>query len=178
MLESAFYGVNAQGENPRELEMRQIVRLMSMIAEAYYANGKYDFTRSMEKIENRLRKGEKIPDDHLRAYRIGREEVLSSWLPFVGKVIEHYFINIGKIVHKERLFQYKFPEQLWVNISNFLDNLGRVPVWVDYQLSLTAFGGKAPAGFWKHIFETGNDPKGAPIIHSGGLNLLEMIKAG
>ena len=45
-------------------------------------------------------------------------------------------------MHKERLFQYKFPEQLWVNISNFLDNLGRVPVWVDYQLSLTAFGGK------------------------------------
>lgn len=29
MLESPFYGVNAQGENPRELEMRRIVRLIS-----------------------------------------------------------------------------------------------------------------------------------------------------
>ena len=95
----------------------------------------------------------------------------------LGKVIEHYFINIGRIVHKERLFQYKFPEQLSVNISNFLDNLGRVPVWVDHQLSLTAFGGKASAGFWEHIFETGNDPSGAPVIHFGGLNLLDMIRA-
>lgn len=71
--------------------------------EAYYANGKFDFKRTVEKIENRVTAGEKIPDDHLRAYRIGFEEVLGSWLPFVGKVIEHYFINIGRIVNKERL---------------------------------------------------------------------------
>jgi hypothetical protein len=74
---------------------------MSLVAEAYYANGKYDFSRTVEKIEHRLRKGENISDDHLRAYWMGREEVLNAWLPFVGKIIENYFITIGKIVQKE-----------------------------------------------------------------------------
>jgi hypothetical protein len=100
-LKNPFYGLNAQGENPRELESRQIVRLISMVAEAYYANGKYDFSRSVEKIEHRLKKGENILDDHLRAYRIGREEVLSAWLAFVGKIIENYFITVGKIVDRD-----------------------------------------------------------------------------
>jgi hypothetical protein len=83
----------------------------------------------------------------------------------------------GKNINKDKLFQYKFPEQLWDNIGNFLTNLGRLPVWVGYRLSSTAFGGKAPAGFWQAVFESGNAQSGAPVIHSGGLNVIEMIKA-
>lgn len=176
MLETSFYGVSAQGENPRDLERRQIVQLMSLIADAYYTDGKYDFARGSDKLENKVQKGDKINDEHLRAYRIGREEILSAWLPFVGKVIQNYFQNNGKNVRTEKLFQYQFPEQLWLNIGHFLTHLGRLPLWIDYQQSLTTFGGKAPAGFWEHIFDTGNAQNGSPVIHSGGLNVLEMIK--
>jgi hypothetical protein len=176
MLETSFYGVSVQGENPRDLERRQIVKLMNLIAEAFYTDGKYDFTRGTDKLENKIQKGEKVPDDHLRAYRIGREEVLSAWLPFVSKVIVNYFQNNGKNVRDEKLFQYQFPEQLWLNIRNFLAHLGRLPLWVDYQQSLTTFGGKSSAGFWEHVFDTGNASNGSPVIHSGGLNVLEMIK--
>lgn len=76
----------------------------------------------------------------------------------------------------EKLFQYPFPEQVWINIKNFLAHLGRLPLWVDYQQSLTTFGGKSSAGFWEHVFDTGNTPTGSPVINSGGLNVLEMIK--
>lgn len=176
MLDTSFYGVTPQGENPRELERRQIVRLMSMIADAYFTNGKYDFARGSDKLESKVQKGEKIPDEHLRAHRIGREEVMSAWLPFASKVIENYFQNNGKNVRAEKLFQYEFPAQLWANIANFLAHLGRLPLWVDYQQSLTTFGGKSNASFWEHIFDTGNDAKGTPIIHNGGLNVLDMIK--
>jgi hypothetical protein len=82
MLETPFFGVTTDGENPRELERRQIVRLMSMVADSYYTSGKYDFARGFDKLENKVQKGERIPDNHLRAYRIGREEVMSGWLPF------------------------------------------------------------------------------------------------
>jgi hypothetical protein len=176
MLDTPFQGVTAQGENPRELERRQIVKLMTLIADAYFSEGKYDFTRGTDKLENKVLKGEHIPDSHLRAYRIAREEVMNAWLPFVSTVIQNYFQNNGKNVRAERLFQYQFPDQLWTNIANFLAHLGRLPLWIDYQQSLTAFGGKSNAAFWEHIFDTGNMPNGAPIIHCGGLNVLEMIK--
>jgi hypothetical protein len=65
---------------------------------------------------------------------------------------------------------------LWTNIGNFLDHLGRLPLWVDYQLSSTAFGGKALAKLWVDTFNTGNAPNGTPVIHKGGLNVLDMIK--
>ncbi|NUY03542.1 HNH endonuclease [Paraburkholderia youngii] len=176
MLESPFYGVNAEGENPRDLERRQMVQLMSLIAEKFYTDGKYDFERGVDRIESKVQKGDNIPDNHLRAYRIGREEVMTGWLPFVSKVIVNYFTMNGRNVRLEKLFQYKFPSQLWTIIGNFLDHLGRLPLWVDYQLSQTAFGGKPPAGFWDQVFDTGNSPNGTPVIHTGGLNVLEMIK--
>lgn len=176
MLAVPFYGVNSDGDNLRDLERRQLVRLMSLIADAYYAGGKFDFSRGVDRIESKVQKGDKIPDSHLRAYRIGREEIVSGWLPFVGKVIANYFMFNGKNVRSEQLFQYKFPEQLWTNIENFLTHLGRLPVWVDYQLSTTVFGGKSQSGFWETIFDTGNAPNGTPVLHTGGLNVLEMIK--
>lgn len=176
MLETPFYGVDSEGENPRDLERRQVVQLMTIIADAFYTNGKYDFDRGVDRIENKVQKGDVVPDEHLRAYRMGREEVMSGWLPFVSKVITNYFTMNGKNVREEKLFQYKFPDQLWINIGNFLDHLGRLPIWVDYQLSNTVFGGKSPAGFWEKIFDTGNAPNGTPVIHTGGLNVLSMIK--
>ena len=128
----------------------------------FYTGGRYDFGRGTDKLENKIRKGEIIPDDHLRAHRIGREEILSAWLPFVGKLIVNYFQNNGKNVRVEKLFQYNFPEQLWLNIRNFLAHLGRLPLWVDYQQSLTIFGARSTASFWEHIFDTGNGQTAVP----------------
>jgi HNH endonuclease len=177
MLSTPFYGVSLDGDNPRELERSQLVRLMSMIAKAYYTDNKFNFDIGVDRIENKIQKGEKIPDSHLRAYRIGREEILMGWLPFVKKVIMQYFLMNGLNVQEDQLFQYRFPEQLWCNLDNFLYHLGRLPLWVDHGLSSTAFGGKASSGFWPRVFDTGNDPSNIPIIHTGGLKLLDMIKS-
>lgn len=176
MLETPFHGIGPDGENPRDLERQQIVRLMSLIADAYYTGDKFDLQRGVDRIENKVQKGEKIPDSHLRAYRMGKEEVMRGWLPYVLRVIKHYFLNTGTNFDEDRIFQYKFPEQLWTNIAAFLDHLGRLPLWVDYQLSSTAFGGKPSAEYWEAVFRSGNTPSGVPVIHSGGLNILNMIR--
>jgi hypothetical protein len=50
-------------------------------------------------------------------------------------------------------------------------------VWVNRDLSATAFGGKQNYEFWQTIFESGKTPQGQPVIVSGGLNLIKMIQA-
>jgi len=67
------------GENPRELEKIQILELMNIIAEEIYL-GKYDGDIGTYRIENRLQAGETLPIDHVRAFRMSKEEILWNWL--------------------------------------------------------------------------------------------------
>src|SRR6266851_8135588 len=154
MLESSWNYRADVGENPRELEKAQIIRLMSLIAEKIYI-GKFDDEIGTRQLENKIQKGEDVPPRHLRAYRMAKEEILYCWLDYIGQIVEYHFVQLGKAFNKERLFQYQFPEQLWTNIGNFLENLARLPVWVDHAASSTVFGGKQTNNFWHSIFETG-----------------------
>jgi Uncharacterized protein conserved in bacteria len=163
------------GANPRELEKTQLIRLMSLIAERFYV-GKFDDGLGTKRIESKLQAGEDIPEPHLRAYRMAKEEVLHSWLKYVRLLIEQHFAHSGVLVAGPKLFQHPFSEQLWANIGHFLDNLGRLPLWVNKEASTTVFGGKNTYQFWETIFATGQSPAGHKVMPSG-LNILEMIKS-
>jgi len=67
------------GENPRQLEKSQIVQLANTIAKTFFI-GAYDFDIGANKVEDKLRRGEDVSDNHLRAVRIAREEVLYNIL--------------------------------------------------------------------------------------------------
>lgn len=163
------------GENPRELEKEQIIRLMSLIAEKIYI-GKYDDEIGTRRLENKVQNNEDVPEPHLRAFRMAKEEILFAWLSYIGKVIEHHFLYAGRSVDNTKLFQYPFPEQLWNNLANFLDNLSRLKIWVDRPASSTVFGAKQTYNFWQSIFENGSSTAGHKVLPSG-LNITEMIKA-
>jgi hypothetical protein len=162
------------GENPRDLERRQILRLMNLIAQEIYIN-KFDPELGTDKIESRLQKGHDYPHEHLRAFRMSKEEIVYNWLGLVGQVARQYFIMLGKPDPKERLFQHQFPEQVWGNIGKFLRNLLALPLWINRDLSETVFGGKQNNSFWKTVFETGRTPQGMQVL-AQPLNLIEMIK--
>lgn len=174
MLETPWNYRSEQGENPRTVEVEQIVRLMSLIAEKIYI-GKFDEELGTAKIENKLQKGEDIPEKHLRAFRMAKEEIIYCWIGYIAKIIENHFLMQGRVVDGQKLFQYVFPEQLWVNIGNFIDNLARLPMWVNKDASLTIFGGKQTYSFWQTIFESGDSPTGHKAMPHG-LNIMEMIK--
>lgn len=163
-----------EGENPRDLERRQILRLMNLIAQEIYV-GKFNPELGTDKIENRLQKGEDYPHEHLRAFRMSKEEIVYNWLSYVGQIARQYFIMLGKPDPQERLFQYPFPEQIWDNIGKFLRSLKALPLWVNRDLSETVFGGKQNNGFWKTVFETGRTPQGMQVL-AHPLNLIEMIR--
>jgi hypothetical protein len=163
-----------EGENPRLVECGQILKLMNLIADAIYVN-KFDPEVGTDKIESKLQKGETFKLDHLRAYRMSKEEIVYNWLQYIAQVARHYFITLGRPDPKDRLFQIPFPEQVWENIRKFIGNLMDLPLWANTSLSDTVFGGKQPNGFWKTIFETGRTPQGMVVL-AQPLNLIDMIK--
>ncbi len=174
LLESLLSYTAEGGENPRDLEKSQIIKLMNIIADEIYV-GKFDFSIGTNRIESNLQKGEQIPEDHLIAYRLSREEVLYNWLYYVRQIVKNYFIMLGNPINEEKLFQYRFPEPLWEIVRIFIHNLKQLPVWVNHELSASAFGGKQNNAFWQTIFETGKSPSGQQVL-SSKLNLMDMIK--
>jgi hypothetical protein len=174
MLETPWNYRSEQGENPRTIEVAQIVKLMSLIADKLYI-GKYDEEIGTGKLENKVQKGEDVPEKHLRAFRMAKEEVLYCWINYIGKIIENHFLMLGRVVDNEKLFQYVFPDQLWINIGNFIESLARLPMWINRDASLTIFGGKQTYGFWQTVFESGVSPTGHKAMPTG-LNIMEMIK--
>lgn len=174
VLETPINFREEEGENPRMVEREQILRLMNLIAKVIYID-KFDPEVGTDKIESKLQKGESFKLDHLRAYRLSKEELVYNWLGYVDQIARHYFITLGKPDPKERLFQSKFPEQVWTNIERFLESLVALPLWVNTDLSDTVFGGKQVNSFWKTVFETGRTPQGMTIL-TQPINLIDMIR--
>ena len=165
-----------EGKNPREIEQRQIIRLLNIIAEEIYID-KFDPEIGVYRLENKIidHRDADIPDDHLAAYRISKEEIMYNWTLWLKKVIENYFSNIGKMYEQGSEFQIEFDEQLWVNITNFIRNLIKLPLWKNRDMASTVFSGKNNYYYWKMVFETGNNPDGARVL-SRPLNYIEMIR--
>ena len=164
-----------EGENPRELEKEQILHLMNLVADHLFV-GQFDLAIGTARIEYKVQKGEDVPEPHLRAYRIAKEEILYTWLRLVRQIVHNYFVTTGKPVKEEKLFQYRFPEPLWDSIENFLENLKKLPLWANRELSLSVFGGKQNYDYWQTIFETGKTPQGQHVLPSG-INLMKMIQS-
>jgi hypothetical protein len=174
VLETPIDHLADQGENPREIERSQILKLMNIVAEELYID-KFDDGIGTDKLENRLRKGDQIPLPHLTAFRMSKEEVVYNWLSFLKQIASQYFIMQGIPDPGAKLFQVPFPEQVWENMRKFLRSLSALPVWVNIELSDSVFGGKQNNSHWKAIFETGKTPQGMQIL-AQPINLIEMLK--
>jgi hypothetical protein len=161
-------------ENPRELEKEQILQVMNIIAEEIFID-KFDPDIGTSRIESRIQKGETLPLDHLRAFRMSKEEVAYSWLKYIEQIIKGYFIMQGKPIQEKRLFHYKFPPALWDRIRMFVRNLVNLPIWANNELSQTVFGGKQNYAFCQTIFETGKSPQDMRVL-AEPLDLMKMIQ--
>lgn len=163
-----------EGENPRELESEQIVKLMNIIAEQVFI-GKFDLETGTSQIESKIQKGENLPLDHIKAFRMSRFEIIYNWLRYVTHIIKNHYIMLGIPIQENKLFQYKFPESLWKRIETYVKNMSNLPVWVNKELSLTVFGGKQNNEYWQTIFETGKTPQKL-IVLAKPINIMDLIK--
>lgn len=161
------------GDNPRELEKEQILQLMNIIAEELFIS-KYDSDIGTYRIENRLQAGESLPLEHIRAFRMSKEEILWNWLKYISQIIRNYFIMQGAPIEESKLFQYKLPLPLWERIRVFVRNFSGLQLWANTVLSSTVFGGKQNYEFWQHVFEKGKTPQGQQVL-SEPIYLMKMI---
>ena len=161
------------GTNPRQIEREQMSRLMSLLADAFFA-GQWDPEITGYRLEDRVLKGDPIPPKHLRAWRIAREEVLANVLKWVRLTIEHYYAFNQEMIDKERLMQRRFPDVVWASLETMLTNIGDLPCWADTKLAQTIFGGKPNRDFWKKIFADGISPTGIRVL-AHGLDLKSLI---
>lgn len=157
----------------RGLERRQMTVLMNLFADTFFV-GKWDFDVGGRQLENKIQKGEKFPNEHLRAWRISREEVAVNAMRWIRLVIENYNAVTGKQVERERLFLEEFPDLLWGNIERFLKRLSELSCWTNTELSSSVFGPKQNLDYWESVFKTGESPSGTVIL-TRGLELQEMI---
>ena len=174
VLDSALNFRADEGLNPRDLEVSQVVELMNIVADEIYI-GKFNPDIGAARIEHKVAKGEDIPEPHLRAFRMGKEEVMGAWLSYVRQIVQGYFSMTGMPVQPDRLFQYQFPVQMWDNLRNYVRNLSKLPVWVNREIGPTIFAGKQLRDYWQQIFETGKTPHGQQVLASP-INLMDMIK--
>jgi len=165
-----------EGLNPRILEKEQIIQLCNIIASELLID-RYDTEIGSHKLENTITegRGDLIPDRHLVAYRLLREEIMMNWVKFLDLVINNYFCNVGDSYNRDNLFQQKFPDKLWANMKNFLVNLRELPLWKDRSLSSTVFGGKNTYAYWNTVFTTGCSTDGSHIL-AEPLNVVKMIR--
>lgn len=163
-----------EGKNPRTLESEQLTKLMNIIAEEIFIE-KFDFEVGTNQIESKIQKGEELSADHVRAFRMAKEEVLYTWLKFISQIVKNHFITLGIPIDENKIFQYEFPDALWKNIRNFVKNLSELPLWKNNSLSATVFGGKQNAPYWNSIFMTGSSPQGVKVL-AEPINLMELQK--
>lgn len=161
------------GTNPRELEREQMIRLMSLFADTFFV-GKWDPDLGGRRIEVRVLSGERIPEEHLRAWRIARAEVIANVMRWLRLVIENYFAFTGTVVNGDRLLQVKLPDELWNRIEGFLNSLSKLPCWSDKELSSIVFGPKQNLDYWEKVFRDGVTPNNIRVL-AKGLDILEMI---
>jgi hypothetical protein len=174
LLSTRFNHRAEEGLNPRQLEIEQIVNLMNIVAEEVFI-GKFEPAIGTSRIENKVSKGEDIPEPHLVAYRMAKEEIIYNWLRYIKQVIQMAFVNAGIPFNENSPLQKPLPPNAWNNIRNFVRALRSLPLWVNRDMATSVFGGKRNNDFWKQIFEEGQTPDGQKVLGQR-LDLIKMIQ--
>lgn len=162
------------GENPRDLEREHIIRFLNIIADRIYIGG-WEPEIGSGKLESKVQSDQDVPENHLRAHRMGKEEILQAWIGLCLSVCQTVVISSGLLWDAEKPFQRLLPEAVWSSLDNFVINFSRLPLWKNRTLSATVFGGKQNMQFWKDAFASGTANQ-IRILPGGGVNLVELMK--
>ena len=162
-LESPLGDGIETGTNPRQLERAQLVRIMNLFADVFFVHS-WDPDVGGYRIEKRLQSGQKISPEHLRAWRISRDEVLGNIIGWVRFCMENYFALTAQMYDRDKILHKELPQPLWQGIEKFLRSVANLPLWSDAKLSNIVFGPKQNRQFWKQVFETGETPTGIRVL--------------
>jgi len=117
----------------RIIERRNVVKLMSLIAQKVLIN-KFDINLGAYKLEERLRKGERIPELHLKAYRIFRPKTFEVWCEVLRDGIVQLLKLRGELsdtyAKEGKIFWRELNDETWEEIDKMLDRIFNHKIWL------------------------------------------------
>jgi len=160
-----IYECENQGKPyPRDIEAKNVVKLMNLLAEKTLEN-KFDKNIGAYKIEEQIRKGKSIPDDHLRAFRLYRPAAFVVWCELLKEAIATYLIMNRKITNDmkterkkgkgTRIFWAELNENDWNAISKMIDKMISHKIWIDRGETISNAFGQTRPEFFKRFLEKG-----------------------
>ena len=166
-------------EFPRMVERKNLVTLMNIFAEETL-EGKFDKGIGVFKIENRIRKGESIPQDHIKAYRMYRPAAFQIWCELFKEALSMYLLARGKLTQdlkkRNRILWVQMDEENWQVVRMMVRKLASHKIWVDTgDVISNAFGQTRPE-FFRKLLEQGQID-GAGKILDQPINVQFMFSA-
>jgi len=90
-------------------------------------------SKGAHKLEDRLRKGEKLPDDHVKAYRVFRPRTFEVWSEVLSGGTKTYLKFKEKLSEKYakegKIFWCNMTEEDWQQIEKMLDRIFSHKLW-------------------------------------------------
>ena len=113
-------------------ERNNIVKLMNRIAEKLLI-GKFNLKKGASKLEAKLRSGEKLPTDHVKAYRVFRPRVFEVWCEVLANSIKTILKIKGKLsetnAKEGKIFWCKLNPEDWEQIDKMLEKIFNHKLW-------------------------------------------------
>jgi hypothetical protein len=117
----------------RIVERENLVKLMNIVTKKVL-EGKYREDMGIYRIEHRLGKGEKIPPEHVKAYRMFRKQICVVWCEVLRDAIKTALKLRGKLTEtnaKEgKIFWCKLDEDDWKMIEKMVDRICNHKLWL------------------------------------------------
>ena len=123
----------------RITERENVVKLMSIIAEKVLIN-QFDDKIGAHKLEERVRKGQRVPDSHIRAYRIFRPRSFEVWCKLLRDSVITLLRNRGKLTdtyaEQGKVFWCKLDDNEWREIEKMINRIIEHKIWLSkkYQI--------------------------------------------
>lgn len=148
----------------RDIEAKNLVKLMNLFAEKTL-EGKFDKNIGAHKIEEQIRKGKNIPDEHLRAFRLYRPAAFVVWCELLKEAIATY-LNLNRKITNDmkterkkgkgtRIFWAELDDNDWNAISKMIDKMISHKIWIDRGETISNAFGQTRPEFFKKFLEKG-----------------------
>lgn len=116
----------------RFVERDNLIQLMNVMAEKALI-GKFNLSKGAHKLEQLLRKSEKIPVEHVKAYRIFRPRVFEIWCEVLSGAVKTYLKIKGRLTEKNasqgKILWCDILEEDWEQIGKMIDKIFDHKIW-------------------------------------------------
>jgi hypothetical protein len=153
----------------RDIERDNFVKLLALFTDKVLG-GKFDLSKGIFKLEERLSTDPSIRNDHLRAYRICRQAALLVVINELRGAIRQLLsirgrYSNGKWSNEGRFLWAEMTDDDWVAVAKMLDMILGHKVWIERNPANTEALQDNRKGSWEEILLNGRLPGASTSVY-------------